>query len=62
VKQSAVYVGCSEDTIQYLIAKGRLPVVRLPVAHRRNGRRDGQCRRIIIDRNDLDDLIVKSKA
>ena len=56
------YLGTSTDTIERLIQTGALPVVRLPVEHRRSGRsRTGVSRRVLIDVRDLDALIERSK-
>jgi hypothetical protein len=58
----AGYIGCSTDTLDRLINSGILPVVKLPVEHRRNGReKTGTSRRVLIDLRDLDALIERSK-
>ena len=60
---AAHYLSASVDTIDRLIHAGALPVVRLPAERARNGRgRAGGCRRVLIDRDDLDSLIENAKA
>ena len=57
---AARYLAVSADTIDRLIHSGAVSVVRLPVErHRRTGRGvPGTTRRILIDRAELDELIV----
>jgi excisionase family DNA binding protein len=55
VDGAAGYLAVSPWTIRDMIAAGRLPRVRLPLA----GDRD--CRRLLIDREDLDRLIAQAK-
>ncbi len=53
--EAAKYLGVSYWTLRELVWSGSLPMVRLP---NKNG---GWCRRILIDKRDLDQLIEKSK-
>jgi hypothetical protein len=48
VKQGAAYIGRTEDSVQHLIATGRLPVVRTD-------------RRVFLDIRDLDSWIEDNK-
>lgn len=50
LKQAAEYAGMSVWTIRDMIGSGLIPVVRF-----------GNIRRLFIDRDDLDELIEKSK-
>lgn len=63
ISEAAAYLGCSDDAIYRLINAGELPVVKLPVErHSRTGLGiRGRSDRNIIDRNDLDALIERSK-
>ena len=58
---AARYLGVSTASIDRLIDVGKLPVVRLPVARRREGVKVGVGRSVLIDRRDLDRLIDASK-
>ena len=55
VAGAAAYLSVSSWTIRDLLAAGRLPRVRLPLAG------DRECRRVLLDRADLDRLIDASK-
>jgi excisionase family DNA binding protein len=55
LKEAAKYLGVSYWTVREIVWSGALPMVKLP---NKNG---GQCRKILIDRRDLDGLIEKSK-
>lgn len=61
IEDAAAYLGCSPRTVRRLIDGGHLSIVRLPIAHRRRGTSTGDDtnRRIILDRAELDDLIVQ---
>jgi Helix-turn-helix domain len=59
---AAAYLNVSEDTVDRLIEAGELSVVRLPVAHHRNGAAvSGLNRRVLIDRIELDALVERSR-
>jgi len=66
--QAATYTGLSYWTLRDYVADGVLPVVKLPggrqrsrggIVTRKAG--DGSTRKILIDREDLDRLIARSK-
>ena len=61
--RAAAYLSCSVDTVDRLLQAGAVHAVRLPAArHRRTGRGvSGACRRILLDRCDLDELIERWK-
>lgn len=54
--QAALYVACSPWTVRDLLANGTLRRVRVPLP---NG---GELRRVLLDREDLDQLIARCKA
>ena len=58
-EQAAAYLAVSPDTLDRLLHTGVVSVVRLPVErHHKTGRGvPGAMRRILIDRNELDELI-----
>lgn len=60
--EAARYLGVSTASIDRLIDVGKLPVVRLPVARRREGAKVGVGRSVLIDRRDIDRLIDASKG
>jgi hypothetical protein len=62
-EQAAAYLASSVDTVDRAIQAGQLPIVRLPVARSRKSGRGvpGVGRRILIDVQDLDRLIVGAK-
>ncbi len=53
--EATKYLGISYWTLRNLVWSGALPMVRLP------NKSGGLCRKILIDKRDLDDLIDKSK-
>jgi len=53
--EAAKYLGISYWTLRELVWSGALPMVRLP------NKSGGWCRRILIDKRDLDQLIERSK-
>ena len=55
LKEAAKYLNLSYWTLREIVWSGALPRVRLP------NKSGGLCRRILIDRQDLDNLIEKSK-
>ena len=55
IKEAAKYLDLSYWTLRKLVWSGALPMVWLP------NKSGGLCRRILIDRQDLDNLIEKSK-
>jgi len=55
---AATYLGVGKSTVRALIANGDLPVVKLPSVKYRSRPN----RRVLLDRNDLDAIILKSKA
>ena len=59
--EAAHYLGVSTASVDRLIDAQQLPVVRLPVANRRDGLKVGVGRSVLIDRRDLDRLIDASK-
>ena len=56
VEDAAAYLGISSWTLRDLHAAGRLPRVRLPLAG------DRECRRLLFDVRDLDQLVELSKG
>ncbi len=60
---AARYLGVSAATVDRLLQAGLLQPVRLPVTReRRTGRgKAGRCRRILLDRRELDQLVDVSK-
>jgi hypothetical protein len=60
VREAAVYLAVSEWSIREWIAQGVLPriAIALPVTTKRRG---GECRRVLVDRLDLDALISRWK-
>ena len=54
-KEAAKYLNLGYWTLREIVWSGALPMVRLP------NKSGGLCRRILIDRQDLDSLIEKSK-
>jgi excisionase family DNA binding protein len=62
IPDAASYLAISKKTVQRLIAKGELSIVKLPVsAQRRTSRRKDTNRRVLLDRNELDALIAASR-
>ena len=56
--QAAAYLGSiSVDQVDRLIGAGAISVVRLPATRGRTG--DGACRRILIDRAELDEMVLR---
>lgn len=56
---AAAYLSVSPDTIDRLVSTGQVSIVRLPVARHRNGASiAGSNRRVLIDRAELDELVV----
>ena len=55
---AAAYLSVSADTIDRLISTGALSIVRLPAARHRNGAAvAANCRRVLLDRLQLDRLV-----
>ncbi len=57
---AAAYMAVSPWTIRQWEAEGALPRVRIPLPIT-NKRRGGECRKLLFDRADLDQLIERSK-
>ena len=56
--QAATYLGCSPDTVERLIKRGAISLVKLPAARGKSG---ATCRRRLVDRFELDALIERWK-